>query len=360
MQCPYSSCSLPLLPYPPFIRISPSPNPNLSASPARLRAAQIHTRFDNRAAADADVDSDNFQVVKSPLPSHVKSITSTSNPFVKHCLKLRQSSSYRHSHRSALVVGTTPIWEICMFQDSVQKKTTGIDCLLLHEKAEIPKGLEDLSTRIVCVSSVVMKKLSGMQSTESIEAIALMRIPSSFVDLSDQKDADCHSWFPSQQRILVLDGIQDPGNLGTLLRSAIAFKWSGVFLLPGCCDPFNEKALRASRGASFQLPVVSGDWIHLKALQDAFQMTMLAGHPAHNGEQKSVSTLSQAFVNCLIDVPLCLVLGSEGHGLSETSYSTCELVSIPMAGGWESLNVSVAGGIFLYMLQPALVHPEQY
>lgn len=110
MQCPYSSCSLPLLPYPPFIRISPSPNPNLSASPARLRAAQIHTRFDNRAAADADVDSDNFQVVKSPLPSHVKSITSTSNPFVKHCLKLRQSSSYRHSHRSALVVGTTPIW----------------------------------------------------------------------------------------------------------------------------------------------------------------------------------------------------------------------------------------------------------
>ncbi|XWS41671.1 hypothetical protein CRYUN_Cryun17cG0102400 [Craigia yunnanensis] len=76
----------------------------------------------------------------------------------------------------------------------------------------------------------------------------------------------------------------------------------GIFLLPGCCDPFNEKALRASRGASFQLPIVSG----------------------------------------------CC----EGRGLSEKSQQECELVSIPMAGEFESLNVSAAGGIFLYMLQP--------
>ncbi|XP_028245455.1 uncharacterized protein LOC114423045 isoform X3 [Glycine soja] len=126
----------------------------------------------------------------------------------------------------------------------------------------------------------------------------------------------------------------------------------GVFLLPGCCDPFNEKALRASRGASFQLPVVSGSWNHLESLKKEFQMRFLAGHPEHEGLVKPVSSLSPSFCDSLSDTPLCLVLGSEGSGLSEKSLQTCELVSIAMTGEYESLNVSVAGGIFLYMLQP--------
>ncbi|GKV25072.1 hypothetical protein SLEP1_g34568 [Rubroshorea leprosula] len=132
----------------------------------------------------------------------------------------------------------------------------------------------------------------------------------------------------------------------------INIQQGGIYLLPGCCDPFNEKALRASRGASFQLPIVSGSWCHLQTLKMEFQMKMLAGHPDSNRLSKPVSSLSQEFVDSLSDIPLCLVLGSEGHGLSEKSQGECELVSIPMAGDYESLNVSVAGGIFLYMLQP--------
>jgi TrmH family RNA methyltransferase len=114
-----------------------------------------------------------------------------------------------------------------MFQTNKQGMTTEIECLLLHEEAKIPQGLESLSIRIVRVSSLVMKKLSGVQSTESVEAIALMRIPSSFTDLKDDKDiiTDCNKWFPSAHRVLVLDSIQDPGNLGTLVRSAMAFNW---------------------------------------------------------------------------------------------------------------------------------------
>lgn len=79
-------------------------------------------------------------------------------------------------------------------------------------------------------------------------------------------------------------------------------------------------------------------------------MKMLAGHPESN-ESKPVTVLSQQFANSLKEYPLCLVLGSEGSGLSEKSWQVCKLLSIPMAGGFESLNVSVAGGIFLYMLQ---------
>ncbi|KAI5669243.1 hypothetical protein M9H77_19096 [Catharanthus roseus] len=126
----------------------------------------------------------------------------------------------------------------------------------------------------------------------------------------------------------------------------------GVFLLYGCCDPFNEKALWVSKGASFQLPIVSGEWTHLKSLKKEFEMRILAGHPANSANSKLASSLSRDFADSLAETPLCLVLGSEGSGLSENSRQECELVSIPLAEEFESLNVSVAGGIFLYMLQP--------
>lgn len=305
-------------------------------------------------AAKTDVNGNGQNSVKTlPLPSHVKTITSTSNPFVKHCLKLRQSSSYRHSHGSVLLVGSTPIRELCRFQNKIEDGLTAIECLLLLDNTNVPEYLNNQSIRYVNVSSLVMKKLSGLQSTDSIDMVALIRIPSTFHSIgSHVKGGDCHKWFPSPYRILVLDGVQDPGNLGTLLRSAMAFRWDGVFLLSDCCDPFNDKALRASRGASFQLPIVSGGWAHLDGLRREFHMKLVAGHPAKDAEAKPVSCLSQDYANSLVETHLCLILGSEGNGLSETSVQECELVSIPMAGEFESLNVSVAGGIFLYMLQP--------
>ncbi|KAJ6919701.1 hypothetical protein NC651_013603 [Populus alba x Populus x berolinensis] len=283
---------------------------------------------------------------------HVKSITSTSNPFVKHCLKLQQNSSYRHSHASALVVGSTPIREIHRSQESLQERTVELEYLLLLDEAEVSQVLDDKSSaRVVRVSSVVMKKLSQLQSTESVDAIALMKFPTTYFVVDNHQDCS-RKWFPSPHRILVLEGIQDPGNLGTLLRSALALGWGGVFLLPGCCDPFNSKVLRASRGASFQIPIVSGSWYHLEALKDEYQMKMLAGHPDCNDNSRPVSQLSQGLADCFARVPLCLVLGSEGHGLSEKAQRECELLSIPMTGEFDSLNVAVAGGIFLYMLQP--------
>ncbi|KAL8142707.1 hypothetical protein V2J09_015739 [Rumex salicifolius] len=287
----------------------------------------------------------------------LKSITSTSNPFIKHCVKLRQSSSYRHSHGSALVVGSTPIREICQFDALYNERSKLIECLILLDGAEVPQGLDYvLPVNTIGVNSMVMRKLSGVQSTESIDTIALMRFPSSYVHLNndEQVEEDCNGWFPCCHRILVLEGIQDPGNLGTLLRSALAFKWSGVFLLDGCCDPFNEKALRASRGAAFQLPIVSGNWVHLEAFRNHYQLKMFAGHPHCVDPLKPSVTLSQSLVNSLSETPLCLVLGSEGKGISEKSKKTCELVSIPMSPNFESLNVSVAGGIFMFMMQTDL------
>ncbi|KAH6784501.1 tRNA/rRNA methyltransferase family protein [Perilla frutescens var. hirtella] len=286
-----------------------------------------------------------------PLPPNVESITSTSNPFVKHCVKLRQSSSYRHLHGSVLVVGTTPVREIYRFHKSESDRPI-IECLFVLDNCCIPEEMDDKAVHVIQVNSEVMRKISGIQSVDSVEVIALMRIPSTFRIVNNSlHDEDCRALFSFPHRILVLDGIQDPGNLGTLVRTATAFRWDGVFLLPGCCDPFNDKALRACRGACFQIPIVSGNWEHIGALREEFEMKMLAGHPATSGDLNPVMKLSKDFAESVAGWPLCLVLGSEGAGLSQFSRRACELVSIPMAGEFESLNVSVAGGIFMYTLQ---------
>ncbi|WCJ32011.1 tRNA/rRNA methyltransferase (SpoU) family protein [Euphorbia peplus] len=338
MQSTYACCWV----YPPSL----NPSNLKGILPFRTPNFIIHTQI---VLSQNEDDSELNFCLPSP---NLKFIASTANPFVKHCVKLHKSSPYRHAHRSVLLVGTTPIREIYKSQEPLEARTVETECLILLDKAQVPKELDNPSTRTLRASALVMKRLSQLQSTESIEAIALMKFPTTYFVAGDhEQDVDCRKWFPAPQRVLVLEGIQDPGNLGTLIRSAVAFRWDGIFLLPGCCDPFNSKALKASRGASFQVPIVSGSWNHLEALKEEFQMRMVAGHPASDDEAKPVSELTKGFVESLGDTPLCLVLGNEGQGLSEKAIAECELLSIPMARNYESLNVAVAGGIFLYMLQ---------
>uniref|UniRef100_M8CHM5 tRNA/rRNA methyltransferase SpoU type domain-containing protein n=1 Tax=Aegilops tauschii TaxID=37682 RepID=M8CHM5_AEGTA len=269
-----------------------------------------------------------------------KQVASVANPLVKHCVKLRDSAAYRRSCRRLVLVGLAPILypslpsrrsdpserpfisnsllllravrcrEICRLG------LAAIDCLLLLDGAEVPGELHELSGgNVVYVSATVMKKISGMQSVDSTEAIAVMHMPKHFCDLGDDEGgAGLDASFQSPKRILVLDGIQD-----------------GVFLLPACCDPFNEKALRAARGASLQLPIVSGNWCDLHDLVTRYGMKMLAGHPESSSDgSERTHTLSNELADSLMSESLCLVLGSEGNGLSEETVQACDLVSIPM------------------------------
>ena len=108
--------------------------------------------------------------------------------------------------------------------------------------------------------------------------------------------------------MLALDGVQDPGNLGTLLRTAVAFGWSAVALMPGCCDPFNDKAVRASKGACFQVPLLEVSWPELRALQASQGLSLLAADP--RAGERSLAAASTALgprTSCW------LVLGSEGQ-----------------------------------------------
>ena len=139
---------------------------------------------------------------------------------------------------------------------------------------------------------------------------------------------------------LVLDGVQDPGNLGTLARSAAAFGCDLVVCLPGTVDPWNPKAVRASAGTLFRLPVVRADLGSLTGWLDRHGFELLGAEA--DGESVAGVVTSQR---------IALAVGNEGAGLSAGVRERCHhLVSVPMRGGTESLNVAMAGGVLLYEL----------
>jgi TrmH family RNA methyltransferase len=139
---------------------------------------------------------------------------------------------------------------------------------------------------------------------------------------------------------LVLDGVQDPGNLGTLVRSAVAFGCGPVVCLPGTVDPWNPKSVRASAGTVFRVPVAKAEvdelegWLGTESA--AFLGADAAGRPVERGGGGG---------------QVALAVGNEGAGLGSSVRSLVnELVAVPMAGAAESLNVAVAAGILMYEL----------
>lgn len=138
-------------------------------------------------------------------------------------------------------------------------------------------------------------------------------------------------------QFVVLDGISDPGNMGTIIRTAAAVGAAGVALLPGCVDPFNGKAVRGSAGAIFHVPVVTE-----VTIED------LAEQP---GRRCIATTAGEAMspFDLPADPRVAWLIGSEAQGLTPEVVALAETrVSIPMARGVESLNAAVAAAICLY------------
>lgn len=147
---------------------------------------------------------------------------------------------------------------------------------------------------------------------------------------------------PSEARYLVLDGIQDPGNVGTLLRTAAALGVTATFALPGTADLWNAKVVRGAMGAHFRHPALSID-------PDALESFLGTHHIPLWG-----TAMDGASLDTVVAPPrLALAMGNEGAGLSErVRASATATISLPMAPGVESLNVAVAAGIALFALRP--------
>lgn len=142
-----------------------------------------------------------------------------------------------------------------------------------------------------------------------------------------------------RQQVLLLDGLQDPGNLGTILRTAEAFALGAVVLCEGCADPFSPKVVRSTMGAVFRLPCVQ-----LPLEQAAAQLRQM-GLPLY-------ATALHADSVPLDSVPLgraAVIIGSEGRGVSQQALALSDRrIIIPMHGRAESLNAGVAAAIVIY------------
>jgi TrmH family RNA methyltransferase len=139
--------------------------------------------------------------------------------------------------------------------------------------------------------------------------------------------------------VLALAGLQDPGNVGTLIRSAEAFGATGVLLLPGTASPWNPKALRASAGSAFRVPMLNlGETDALALLHDKGVPAVAA--VAHNGVPVAEARLAE---------PSALLIGNEGAGLSPALLAAADRrITIPTPGPVESLNAAIAGSLLLY------------
>lgn len=142
--------------------------------------------------------------------------------------------------------------------------------------------------------------------------------------------------------IVVLDGVQDPGNVGAILRSADAFGANGLLLSPACADPYAPKTLRAAMGSTYHLPVWQGE------LSAELVRMKREGFFALCGDLRGGETLPELLPS------VALVIGSEGSGVSAEVASLCSGFRLRMRGCAESLNAAVAAGVLLYVVSEAM------
>lgn len=230
-----------------------------------------------------------------------------------HIRKLQRSRAYRRQQGEFVCEGPKLLSEALAWG----AEFTGV---VLEEghTAAVPDGV-----RTVSVSAALMKNLSDTETPQGVLFLCRM----SSVSLPQSLPGG---------RFLVLDGVQDPGNVGTVWRTADAFGADGLFLLPGCADPFSPKTVRATMGACFRLSVWETDRAGLSAALGCARIPLYATALREDTEDIRKVDLSRSAV----------VIGSEGRGVSQETLSLCEkTLKIPMRERCESLNAAVAASV---------------
>jgi TrmH family RNA methyltransferase len=142
-------------------------------------------------------------------------------------------------------------------------------------------------------------------------------------------------------RIVALDGVQDPGNVGTIIRTADAAGLTGALLTPACADPYSVKSIRATMGSIFRVPI----------RVDSRAADIIKDIKAAGARVLVSSARGVPYYNISIREPWILIIGSEGCGVSdELRDIATDTIALPMRGGAESLNAAVAAGVLMYAL----------
>lgn len=253
----------------------------------------------------------------------MKRIESTQNSLVKHWKKLVTTRKERDKFTEFLVEG------FHLTEEALKKKEL-IKSLIVREGVDIPPGWNVDDVPMYSVTAAVAKEISETEHSQGIFAHCAQ---------PEFSEDDHQQW----TKLLLIDAVQDPGNIGTMIRTASASGIDAVILGKGCADPFNPKTVRSAQGSHFQIPVVRGEleeWAAQlkKRTIPLFGTALINSTPVHEVESQ------EAFA---------LIVGNEGSGVDPVLLQkTDRNLMVPLYGEAESLNVAVATGILLYSLVP--------
>jgi TrmH family RNA methyltransferase len=229
--------------------------------------------------------------------------------------------------------GLTLAEGVRLVEEALAARTSIVGVLVTRKLGESARGaalLEELAGRAVPLEEVPERTFATLAETESPQGVLAVVEPRrwTLADLHPQRAAPA----------LVLDAVQDPGNVGTLLRTAFALGACGAVLLKGSADLTNPKVVRGAMGATFRLPAVPVEPPEFAAWCRRERLAVWAA--AAEGTPLARATVPER---------LALVVGNEGLGVGQAVLGLAhQRVAIPLARGAESLNVAVAAGILLY------------
>lgn len=248
-------------------------------------------------------------------------ITSAKNPTIK-ALKALSSRKGREAAGRFLVEGEV------MLREALNCGLTIHEVLAEEASAALAEAFAASGARVSIVPRGLLESVCETKTPQGICA--------SF-DLPRPLPLDA-----APARIVALDGTQDPGNVGTIWRTADAAGFTGVLFGDGCADPLSPKVQRAAMGSGFRVPFMAAEHLPAALIElKARGWTVLASD-LHGADFYSRTDPGDRFV---------LVIGNEARGISEaTRASASQLVKLPMRGGAESLNAAVAAGIMMYEL----------
>ena len=253
-------------------------------------------------------------------------IQSKDNKTIKHIISLQQRK-YRQKFGEYMVEGIRAVTDI-------GKK----DCLrsiLIRESKR--SELEPLVEKGFTVSSVYVVQDPIFPKIEhSVNGQGILGIAKKCVN-------DLHSLIVEDGLYVALDGVQDPGNLGTIIRTAVAAGAKGIFLLKGTVDPYNEKCVRSTMSALCNIPIFED--VTLSEFYDFIKDNSIKTYVTSLDNAKPYHTISYAKRTMVI-------LGNEGNGVSKEIIEMCDqAITIPMYGDIESLNVSIAAALCMYKVR---------
>ena len=277
------------------------------------------------------------------LATITKEIRSRKNPHIKLLKDLVMGGRLRRSHNAAWVEGERLCRSYFDTQTSLPILVASEKLLLADVVASAPRGIQSFR-EVWTIPADCFSEITQIESSLGWGLVIEVPIPSGSNDDLSNNETQLSAGRKAlmQSAVVIVDRIQDPGNLGALLRSAAAAGIAQCWCVTGTVDPWSPKVLRAAMGAHFQMTIRQG--VNAKQAIDGCRLRGF--HLLSTANQPDAVSLYSAGLQ--LNQPIAWVFGQEGDGVAQEFLSKAQVVVIPQTAAVESLNVAVAAGICFF------------